>query len=255
MNAHDAETLLCCHRGGKPPDARMQKALRWAEGEPDAKRKLAEQMEFDEQVVEAIHSINPPDDLKKKLGAVCARPRLEAAGIRKQIIDPAVLSALVGGVVILGIIAFLFYEKMERFTGRDSVEQMLAGTEKMSQVDFEPVTSTTDQLGDWLYMRGYDGYEVPPEIAALQVVGSRVYHLDGKPIAQLEVSRNDMPALVYEFHATDFGVQLPPSGAWKVITQNEWVAAIRQHQDHCFMIAFRGGESEMRDFLKSPPKK
>jgi len=250
MNTETAESLLRCHREGRVPDSRMQKALRWAENSPDAKRLLSDQLEFDGQIVEAIHSIHPPENLRQKLAALGAKPRPEEQSIRKKIVDPAMLSAMTGGVVILGIIAFFIWQRSERFAGREAVERMIDSTAKLNQ-DFEPVSSTTDQMGDWLYMRGYEGYETPPEIAALHVVGSRVYHLDGKPIAQLEVSRNDTPSLVYEFHAGDFGVELPQDGDWKIITQNDWVAAIRQHGERCFMITFRGGASDMQDLLQS----
>ena len=253
MNAHTAETLLRCHRAEKPTDSRMQKALRWAEGDPEARQRLKDQMDFDRQVVEAIHFIKPPEDLRQKLSALGSKPRANQPGLRKQMIDPAVLSALVGVVVIAGIILFFVIDHMEKFPGRESVERMIPAPGKMTGLEFEPVSTTTNQLGDWLYMHGYEGYEVPGEISSLPVIASRVYRLDGKAIAQFAMERHD--SLVYEFHASDFGVQLPQDGDWRVLEQDDWAAAIRQHGDHCFMILLRGSKSEMNDFLKSLPKK
>jgi hypothetical protein len=253
MNAHTAETLLRCHRAEKPADSRMQKAIRWAESDPETRQKLKEQMDFDQQVVEAIHFIKPPEDLRQKLTALGSKPSAGRHGLRKRMIDPAVLSALVGVAVIVGIIAFFVLDHMAKFPGRESVERMIPTPGKMTGLEFEPVTTTTNQLGDWLYMRGYEGYEVPPEIAALSVIASRVFRLDGKPIAQFAMERHD--SLVYEFHASDFGVQLPQDGDWRFLDQDDWIAAIRQHGDHCVMILLRGTKSEMKDFLKSLPNK
>jgi hypothetical protein len=253
MNAHTAETLLRCHRAEKPPDARMQKALRWAEGDPEARERLKDQMDFDKQVLEAIHFIKPPENLRQRLNALGARPRAEQPGLRKQIINPAVLSALVGVAVIVGIIAFFVLDHVERFPGRESVERMIPAPGKMTGLEFDAVSTTTDLLGDWLYMHGYEGYEVPKEISSLPVIYSRVFRLDGKAIAQFAMERHD--SLVYEFHASDFGVELPQDGDWRLLVQDDWAAAIRQHGDHCYMILLRGGKSDMKDFLKSLPKK
>jgi hypothetical protein len=252
MNAQTAESLLRCHRPEKPADSRMQKALRWAEGDSEARRRLKEQMDFDQQMVGAIHFIKPPDDLRQKLSALGARPRAAPPGLGKQIINPAVLSALAGVAVIVGIIAFFVVDHMEKFPGRESVERMIPAPGKMTGLEFERVSTTADQLGDWLYMRGYEGYEVPKEIASLPVIYSRVFRLDGKPIAQFATENHD--SLVYEFHASDFGVELPQGGDWRLLAQDEWTAAIRQRGDHCFMILLRGSKSEMNDFLKSLPK-
>ena len=122
------------------------------------------------------------------------------------------------------------------------MKRMIPAPGKITGLEFDPVSTTTDQIGDWLYMRGYEGYEVPPEISALPVIYSRVFRLDGKAIAQFIVDRHD--SLVYEFHASDFGVQLPQDGKWQVLSQDDWAAAIRQHGDHCFMLLLRGGKSE-----------
>jgi hypothetical protein len=253
MNAQTAESLLRCHRAEKPADSRMQKALRWAEGDPEALRRLKEQMEFDQQVVGVIHFIKPPENLRQKLNALASRPRAEQPGLGKQMINPAVLSALVGVAVIMGIIAFFVVDHLERFPGREAVERMIPAPGKMTGQEFESLSTTTDELGDWLYMHGYEGYEVPKEISSLPVIYSRVFRLDGKPIAQFAMDRHD--SLVYEFHASDFGVELPQDGDWRLLAQDEWAAAIRQHGDHCIMILLHGSKSEMHDFLKSLPKK
>jgi hypothetical protein len=253
MNAHTAETLLRFHRAKKQADAKMQKALRWAEGEPEAKQRLKDQMDFDQSVIDAIHFIKPPEDLRQKLNALGARPHGEKPGLRKQIINPAVLSALTGVMVIVGIVAFFVFDHMERFPGRESVERMIPARGRMTGLEFEPVSTTTNDLGDWLYMRGYEGYDVPKEISSLPVIFSRVFKLDGKAIAQFIMDRHD--SVVYEFHASDFGVRLPQDGDWRLLDQDDWTAAIRQHGDHCYMILLRGTKAEMSDFLKTLPRK
>ncbi len=253
MNAETAETLIRSYRADKPADSRTQKAVRFAESDPELGPKLTAQMAFDQQIVGVIHCIKPPDNLRQKLNELSAAPDAAKPTLRSQFINPAVLTALLGVLLIIGFIVFLVIERMEKFPGREAVETLLGGAAKMTGVEFEAVTTTTSQLGDWLYMRGYEGYEVPPELASLPVVGSRVYRSEGRPVAQLAVDLHN--TLVYQFHASEFGVQLPPDGDWQLLTKEEWVGAIRQQGDHCLLVAFRGTKSDMHEFLKSLPKK
>jgi hypothetical protein len=254
VKADTAETLLRCYRTGKKIDSKMERAVRLAEEDPELKQKLSAQMEFDEQIIEAIHFIKPPENLRQKLTDLSAKPREEKTRLRKQMINPAVLTALLGLVVIVGIIVFFVMERMEKFPGREAVENMLASSSKLSGTEFEQISSTTGQLGDWFYMRGYDGFEAPSDIAPLPVIGSRVFRIDGRTVAQFAVGNtqeNSMRCLIFQFHASEFGVQMPAENQWKILSQEAWVGAISQRGDHCFLIAFRGTKADMEDFLKT----
>jgi len=258
VNAQTAETYLRCYRPGKRSDSKMEKAVRFAEGDPELKKILGAQVEFDEQIIDVIHFIKPPENLREKLSDLSVAPRAEKTRLRKQVINPAVLTALLGVVVILGIVVFFIIERVDKFPGREAVENMLGTASKMSGTELDPVSTTTGQIGDWFYMRGYDGYEAPPELAALPVIGSRVFRVDGRTVAQIAVGNADaMRCLIFQFHASEFGVLLPQEDGrgWRVLTQDEWVGALRQHGDHCFLIAFRGGKPEMDEFLKTLPAK
>ncbi len=253
MSPETAETLFRCYRPGKDADSRTQKAVKFAEQDLELSKKLSEQIAFDENIVETIHFIKPPDNLRQKLSALTPPSAAEQQKLRKRIINPAVLTALLGVLVLVGVVGFLVWERMEKFPGRESVEGLLGTAAKMTGAELEAVESTTSQLGDWLYMRGYEGYEIPPELAAVPVLGSRVFTYDGRKVAQAAVDKHD--SLLYQFHASHFGIELPADGDWLVLTRDEWVGAVRQRGDHCFLIAFRGSKAEMREFLKTLPKK
>ena len=253
MNAETAETLLRCFRPGQTCEGRMQKAVKFAEQDPELQKKLSAQIEFDEQIIDVIHYITPPDNLRQKLSELSAQPRAEKAGLRRQMINPAVLTAILGVILLLGVTGFLIKERMEKFPGRESVEGLLGTAAKMSGAELEPLTTTTDQLGDWLYIRGFEGYETPPELAALPVLGGRVFRYDGRVVAQAVIDKHE--SLLYEFRASEFGVKLAPDGEWLVLAKDQWVGAIRQKADRCFLIAFRGSKADMHQFLQSLPKK
>ena len=255
MNANDADLLIRCHRAGREPEGRVQKAVRLAEGDAGLAKMLRAQEEFDAQIVDAIHCIVPPEDLREKLGALSDASGAGRRTMRSQVGTPAMLAAVAGVLLLIGVIVFFVMEGMANFDGREAVEHMLDATTKMNGTEFEAVTTTTTQLGDWLYMRGYEGYEMPPELAAVPVIGARVFRQDGKPVAQLRLVLKKHDSAVFQFHAADFGVQLPADGDWQMFEYDGWAAAARQHGDHCCTIAFRGSAAEMRAFLKALPQK
>jgi len=256
VNTRTAQTLMRCYRPGKRTDSRTEKAARFAEEDPELCKTLSEQVQFDQQIVDVIHFIKPPEDLRKKLSDLSEKPGTEKKSRRAQWINPAVLTAILGVIVILGIVVFFVLDRMEKFPGREAVENLLGVASKMSGTELETVANTADQFGDWFYMRGYEGYEAPVELAGQTVIGSRVLKVEGRTVAQLAVGNTDaLRCLIFQFHASEFGVQLPPDGDWQILTQDEWVGAIRQRGDHCFLIAFRGGKGDMEEFLKTLPKK
>lgn len=250
MTPTEAALLLSCHRAGREPDSRVQKAVRIAESDAELGQRLRAQADFDAPLVEVIHCLAPPGNLRAKLGA-----HHEAAGgggapkLRSHLGTPAILAALAGVLLIIGVIGFFIMDSMADFRGREAVERMLETTSNLSGGEFEPVQTTTAQLGDWLLLRGYEGYEAPPPLAGVPVSGARVFTQDGKKIAQYVVDRHE--AVVWEFRASDFGVELPPEG--RVIEKNGWVAALRPAGEQCSVIAFRGSKDEMRTFLESLP--
>ncbi|MGB8169576.1 MAG: hypothetical protein WCF18_18895 [Chthoniobacteraceae bacterium] len=247
MNTDDAAAMLALHRPGREADGAVKKAIRLAEKDPALSAQLAGQLEFDGQLVGVINSIQPPDNLVQKLRAACNRPDAVKPKLRTHAFNPAILTAILGVLLIVGFVAWTVMERMEKFPGREAAERMLSATSKMTGVELDPVTTTAGTMGDWFYMRGFEGYAVPKELSALPAVGSRVFRIEGHPIAQIAVDRHE--SLVYVFRASDFGVEIGADEPWRLIEYEGWVGALRRHEDVCSMVAFRGDKSEMRGFL------
>ena len=247
MNSDDAAALIALHRPGREADSSVKKALRVAESDPTLSAQLAKQVEFDGQLVGVINSIEPPEDLGQKLRAACTKAQPEKPKLRTHAFNPVVLTAILGVLLIVGFFVWTIMERMEKFPGREAAERMLTSTSKMSGVELDAVNTTTGTMSDWFYMRGFEGYEVPQELKALPAIGSRVFHIEGHPIAQIAVDRHD--SLVYVFRASDFGVDIAADEPWRLMTFEGWAAALRRHGDTCSMVAFRGAKGEMREFL------
>jgi hypothetical protein len=243
MNAQDAAALIPLHRPGRNAAGPVQKAVRIAQDDPELSGLLAVQTHFDTQILGVIQSIVPPADLGHKLRAAGARPDAPKAKASSQV----VLTAVLGVLLIVGFVAWTVLERMEKFPGREAAERMLGVTSKMSGVELDPVSLTAGGMQDWFYMRGFEGFSVPPELAPLPAVGSRIFRIDGHPIAQVVVDRHN--SFLYVFRASDFGVEIPADQPWRVIDHEEWTAALERRGDVCSMIAFKGTRVEMQEFL------
>lgn len=251
MNATQAEMYLPCYRPGKPMDSRTLKAARYAEKHDTLRRRLAEQMSFDEQMVSAIHCIQPPENLRQRLSALGAPAAATPPTLTSHLSHPAMLSALVGVLLFIGLLVVQELNRRQAFPGKESAQRMVATTNDMSGVELEPTRSRAADLGDAFYMRGFEGFTVPDSLAQLPVVGMRVFRQNGHRVAQLAIDSHD--ALLFVFNAAEFGVDVGNNRQWRVWSQDGWAAAIREDGGLCTMIAFRGEIAEMKRFLQTLP--
>ena len=228
--------------------SRVQKATKVARGDATLRELLEQQEKWDSHLVEVIHSITPPEDFRKKLTAYGA-PSVHSANKLSLLNKLGILAVILGLLVFVGLGIMYQMDRREQFQGREVVGRMLDVTRNMRGTELDPVTGESWQLSDWFYMRGFEGFSLPPEVAKLHAVGSRVLRQGGMPIAQIAV--DDKNTIVFVFRAADFSVDLPEDGKWLVFDHEGWAAAIRRHGPVCTMLSFRGEKREMREFIRS----
>ena len=156
---------------------------------------------------------------------------------------------MLGLLVFVGLGVMYEMDRREQFQGREAAARMLDVTRNMQGTELDPVAVQSWQLGDWFYMRGFEGFALPPEVAKLPAVGSRVFRQGGMPVAHIAVDEKN--AIVFVFRAADFSVDLPEEDSWRVFEHEGWAAAIRRQGPICTMVSFRGTRSEMREFVRS----
>ncbi len=220
-----------------------------ADADPELGVQLKGQVALDERLVRVIQSIEAPQGLITRLSAFTRSDSRGEGPLRSQLLHPAMLPVLLGVVVIL---AFLVWERVENaasFPGKGSVARMVAVAQGMNGTELEPTQSQAGQLADAFYIRGFEGFRLPPELERLPAVGSRVFKQSGHPIAQVAVDSHN--ALLYVFRSADFGLELPEDGQWRVFSQDAWGCALRHSGGLGTVIAFRGTTAEMHRFLLS----
>lgn len=245
MNAKTAETYLPCFRAGKPLESRVAKAVKFAEGDMLLRERLASQAEFDERMIGLIRAIEVPEEFRAR-GGSNGGGKTATGGM--QIFHPAMLSVLAGALLIVGFVVWTEMDHRGDFPGKEAVQRIISIADDMNGGELEPTQVQAGQLGDAFYMRGFEGFTVPPELAKVRAVGTRMFRQAGHPIAQLAIDPHN--ALLYVFRANDFGVNLREKTHWELFQQDQWVAAVRQDAGICTVVAFQGDVPEMEDFLK-----
>lgn len=250
MNLKDAGESLLAHRAGRRNDGSFKSALRVAEGDETLRHTLKAQAGFDERMVGVIQSIQPPAGLGARMQAMVAPVVGERSPLRFQLIQPAMLPVMVGLALLIGLGVWFILERQKNFVGREAVLRLLHTTKAMSGLELEQIQQPVPawKLNDWFYMRGFESYAIPPELAELPAVGSRVFRQDGKLVAQVAADLNS--SMINIFRASDFGVDLPEGAAWRVLEYEDWTAAIRQNGGTCTLVTFQGNSGEMRRFLE-----
>lgn len=249
MKNEEAEVLIQCHCAGLPgtEDPRIGKAVRLAEKEPALQGALARQRAFDERNLIAVEQIMLPPALLAKLAAgqeASGRP-LSSKG---ALLQPVVLAIVIGAIVLLGWGGVTLWNRMHSFPGKDDVIRMVEVNDEMTGMEMEPKKTTAGGLDDWFFDKyGFEDYYVPAGFENYQTVGARLFKQDGQDVAQVAIEENNM--IFYSFKAEDFGVNLGGNDQWHTFRDGDWVASVIQHDDECFMVAFRGTTGDMEDFL------
>jgi hypothetical protein len=238
-----------CHCAGLPgtEDPRIAKAVRAAEKDPALQGELARQRAFDERHLTAVEQVVLPQGLLGKLAASQGTEIRKLSG-KAILLQPVVLAIAIGAAVLLGWGGVTLWNRANSFPGKDSVMRMVEVNDEMTGMEMEPKKELAAALNDWFFDKyGFEDYFLPAGFENYQTAGARLFKQDDEPVAQVAIPDHNM--IFFSFKAEDFGVSLP-NDEWHTFRDGEWVAAVQQHDEECFMVSFRGSTGEMRDFLK-----
>jgi hypothetical protein len=252
MNAEEARQLIPLYREEKATDSRVVKAARFAEDDETLRTELQAQMDFDRQMVEVVRYINPPTDLWEKLNQLGTHGRARRSKSR-QFLNPAILCAVVGVLLLIGFAAWRIAAAADDFPGRSRVESFIKLNERMTGAELDPTQSAAGQLADNMMLQGFNGFVLPEEIAPLPALFWRVFReaQSGHRVAQFVVEHQNTVVSAFVFRASDFGVQPDAVARWRTFDFDGWAAAITERNGMCTVLTFRGDEVAMKKFLSS----
>ena len=242
ISVSENEAFLACHHGGWDSPRAVQRIENAAARDLILNERLRAQSREDERWEAVLAAIEVPPDFDPWRAA-------GGDGKTRHWLHPAMLSVLAGLLMIAGCVGWLWLDQRSDFPGRQLLSEMVLSARAMSGSEMQPIHLMVGELSDLLYMRGFEGYRVPPGLARQRAVGCRVFKLRGVPVAQIAV--DSQSSLLYLFRSSELGVQLPDPGRWRVLECGELTAAVREEAGVCAVISFRGGRQQMDDFLKT----
>jgi hypothetical protein len=248
MNAKSARQILLCRRpsGGDDSEPAVRRALAVAARDRSLTEELQRQTAFDRACSQELEVI-PLDANARAQIEEAARAFVARRGTgRTQVGKHAAFAVGVGFLLLIALLVWMFLGRAGTFPAE---ALKIASTGAKASLDhFDPVDEKAGALQDWFALKGFDNFHIPPEFAAFDVVGVRIFSVDNEPVAQVAVPQNAM--YFYTFPAQPFGISVFPEGSWRITESDRSVLAIREQKGMCFLVAFRGSKSDMKGLLE-----
>jgi hypothetical protein len=194
-----------------------------------------------------------PEKLKSQTSAAASVSDDEDQEDQENVPNPArprtiLLAVGVGLVATICMVVFLISDRLNTFDGADRITELLDTANNLTGDEFEPVATNAGDLEDWFFLKhGLEHYAVPKQFAGVKTVGCRVFKFNGATVAQI-MAVADREILLYMFPSDDLGIKVR-NGKWETVEGDSWVGAVTGMNDTCFLVAFKGNKSAMKEFL------
>jgi hypothetical protein len=170
---------------------------------------------------------------------------------KKMIRNPAVLAIGIAVVVIAGVLAFQFLDRLNDFPGSATARKLLTIASSTRSVLLDPVNADAGTLTDLFFMKhGLEHYDVPPEFAHFHTIGCRVFEDDqSQRIAQIWLSERRMQFFLFPAERDVKSGAVLRFPGWRYVHQEGWVGAVTERNGVCFMAALRGRKKELATYI------
>lgn len=254
MNLKRARNLLICRRpgGGDDDHAPMREALALAKSDSSLQETFAAQKAFDERLSSTLQAeLNPGETEAAELADFAQRLDAHWDHRRLALGSPAMISVGVAFLFLIAVLVWHFLGRAGAFPD-EAVKIALTGMKGGPEL-FQAVEEKTGNLPDWFVLKGFDHFQVPPGFENFSAVGVRIFRVENQPVAMAAVPSPEHRMFFYAFESAPFGISVPDH-KWMITESEQNVLAIRQDEEVCFLIAFRGKKADMERLLADAQK-
>ena len=234
-----------------PSDRAMRSALETARTIPETAAALTAQHHFDVALANLVHRIAIPKEAEEYF-VNAALIKGAKRSWKTTASHPAILATALAVLVLAGVAAFLFYERLQEFPGSDTAKKMLAVAIAARPSEFERLNTDAINLGDYFFMKfQLEHFDIPIQFADLRVRGARIFEdEDGNRVAQVLLAERGVQFFLYRTQDED-PEKNSTSGrpGWRYVEAEGWAGAVMTRDGVCFMLAMRGSEEELRSYL------
>lgn len=248
MNVRNARRHLVCYVADPnvAPSPTVLKALKVANESASLRSEYEAQLEIDKKVRSTIKDIRIPEEVLNSLGARVAAIPTRRFNPR----DPAMIAVLIGFLLLITVLTWNFLGRPAAFPS-DALgiaEEVLTFDER----PFEAVNLPVASLEDWFVLKGFDGFDVPPNLEKYKAEDAAILKIDNQPIAVVTVP--DQYAQFIAFSSKPHEISISPKGSWRYLQlDTENALALREEDGMCFMVIRRGDLAELKSFLEKAP--
>lgn len=237
-----------------PSDRAMRSALESARTIPEAAASLTAQQQFDQAVAKLTQDIPIPQEAAEWF-VNSSLIRGTKRNWKRTARHPAIVATVLASLVLAGIAAFYFVERLHEFPGSETAKRLLSFANTTRRYQFDPLNTDAINLGDFFFMKSQlEHYDVPMRFADFRARGARVFDdEDGHRVAQVVLAEKGVQFFLYPAERRTARVASKPGRrVWRYVEGDGWAGAVQEHDGVCFMIAMHGSEEELRSYLSDP---
>jgi len=199
----------------------------------------------DAKIGERLMGLEIPAEIRDTLEPREAAFRA-AWGVRRGH-KPAMLSVILGFLLLVGLLTWHFLRSGDVFP--EEALSIASEGARLQVEQFEVVEEPAGLLADWFLLKGFERFHVPSQFANYQVVGARIFKIEGQPVAVLAVPENFMFFMVFD--PIPFGIRANEEGTWRTVAfEGNHAAALRFDNGMCFMVVIKGTPADLAPLLR-----
>jgi hypothetical protein len=229
------------------------RAMRTAIARASKSAEFKNQQEFDRAVVRLVRDLPIAPEIAAWFSseALIARPKWTWKRAAK---NPAFVAIGTALIVIASVFVIKFVEHLHDFPGSSKARRLLSVANSSRSVLLDPIRTDAGALGDLFFMKhNLEHYEVPPEFADFQTLGSRVFDdEEAGRVAQIWVTEKRMQFFLFPAERDPKTGTAPDFSDWRFVDQEGWSGVVQQQHGVLFMAAIRGDRNQLAPYVQKP---
>lgn len=245
MNNRDAQFVLSAFRPGgqDATDPQFAEALSQARSDPTLASWLSAQVAFDRNFADALQSVRPPDDLRRRIvaGGIASLPR--------QTFRRTYFLALAAGIAVVALAAGLLLRGKSDHAltpWQAAALNFVSSNNRAPELDH--LAPGVEELQSWLTARNAPmAARLPAGLSQSELLGCKVLNVQQRAVTIICFRQTDgrlVHLVVTDRSALPAGAATPAfqqSGPWATVS---WVEG-----GHAYMLAAIGSEATVGRFL------
>ncbi|MCS7008662.1 MAG: hypothetical protein NZL93_01835, partial [Chthoniobacterales bacterium] len=162
--------------------------------------------------------------------------------------DPAFLGFLAACLLFLAIAWWLLSQSSRSLEGEQKLKSLLENATQAEATEYEPVSTSLDQIDDWLALQGLDDFWLPNSLLDSKALAVRTFPFEGSRVAAVLLPEQQM--ILCFFDPTPLDISFPNENVWNYFQSGNNTAAVAIRGRLCILAAIRGTRAQLQNILQ-----